>query len=218
MPEPIADMLKRVWRPPYGVTIYPADHDKHYKPWGFTLYRTCYNPSLDQQWKLLIDKISTSLWARLQPPVVDEAFLLSKFEHREEKPDDALKVWNLFKLDARSDPATLAGLTRDEVCQVYRDKVGGEPMGMMTSLDSDHQIFLLADEEVLGNPDLDTLKVVQASFDPFDGQDDDDPRRAYDWMTMHPESLVDLWIELENADAGLYDLIWEGVPGSFWEP
>jgi hypothetical protein len=54
---------------------------------------------------------------------------------------------------------------------------------MMTSLNPDHQIFLSADEEVLQNPDLSVLKVVQA---------DGDPERWYGWMTMNPGSLFDL--------------------------
>jgi hypothetical protein len=218
MSDYIEDILKRAWRPPYGVSIYPADHDKHYKPWGFTLYRTNYDPSLDQQWKVLIEKIPTCLWTRLQPRVVDESFLMSKFDPREVNPDGALKVWNLFKLDVRSDPATLDGLSKDQICRIYRDKIGGQPMGMMTSLDPDHEIFLLVDEEVLRNPELGLLKVVQASFNPFDTGDDDDERREYDSLTLHPRSLVDLWIELENADAGLWDVIWEQRPGTFWEP
>jgi hypothetical protein len=39
-------------------------------------------------------------------------------------------------------------------------------MGMMTTLNADHQIFLLADEEVPQDPDLSLLKVVQADHDP----------------------------------------------------
>ena len=56
-------------------------------------------------------------------------------------------------------------------------------MGMMTSLTPDHQILLLADEEVLQNPDLSILKVVQADYDP--GEYEDDKRipqhRISDW-------------------------------------
>jgi hypothetical protein len=71
MSPPIVDLLKRVWRPPINVDLEPADHDKHYKTWGLNLYRTFYNPEFDQQWKLLIDKISKTVLGRL-----------SKYEYR----------------------------------------------------------------------------------------------------------------------------------------
>jgi hypothetical protein len=79
---------------------------------------------------------------------------------------------------------------------------------MMTSLNPDHQIFLLADEEVLQNPDLSVLKVAQA---------DEDPELDYGWMTMNPGSLINLWVELKKVDFGLSDLIWNKFPGVFWE-
>jgi hypothetical protein len=90
---------------------------------------------------------------------------ISQYRHYGEEPDNISKLWSLFKLDARSDPATLS-VTRYEICQIYRDAVGGSPMGMMTTLNADHQIFLLADEEVPQDPDLSLLKVVQADHDP----------------------------------------------------
>jgi hypothetical protein len=196
MPSYIADILGRVWRPPINVYLDPADDHKYYKTWGFTLYRTSYSPESEQQWKLLIDKISTTVSAKIS-------------RYQGEDPEDVSRLWRLFTLDARSDSAILSGLTRDEICQVYRNAVGGSPMEIMTSLNPDHQIFLLADEEVLQNPNLSVLKVVQA---------DDDPERYYGWMTMDPGSLIDLWVELEEVDCGLSDLIWNELPGAFWEP
>jgi hypothetical protein len=80
-------------------------------------------------------------------------------------------------------PTTLNGLTRNEICEIYCNAVGGLPIGMMTSLNPDYQIFLLADEEVLQNLDLSVLKVMQTN---------DDLERYYAWMTMNPGSIIDL--------------------------
>ena len=74
-----------------------------------------------------------------------------------------------FKLDARSDSATLDGLTMDEISQIYLNEAGGSPMELRNSLTPDHQILLLADEEVLQNLDSGVLKVVQAA--PVGGSD-----------------------------------------------
>jgi hypothetical protein len=79
---------------------------------------------------------------------------------------------------------------------------------MMTCLNPDYQIFLSADEEVLQNPDLSVLKVVQA---------DEDSERYHGWMTMSPGSLVGLWVELEEVCFSISDPIWNKLPGVFWE-
>jgi bifunctional DNase/RNase len=71
---------------------------------------------------------------------------------------------------------------------------------MMTILNPVHQIFLLADEEVLQNPDLSVLKVAQA---------DEDRGRYYDWMAMNSDSLI------EEFDCSPSDLIRNKLPGAF---
>ena len=196
----IPDIVHRTWRPPIGVEISPADHDKQYKLWGFVLYRTCYSHESNQQWKALIDTISTTVLAGL-----------SKYKDRGEDPSAILRISENFKLDARSDPATLDSLTMDEVCQIYRNEMGGSPMEMRNSLIPDHQIFLLADEEVLQNLDSGVLKVVQAA--PYE---DTDPECYYQWMTVHVRALINTWATLGWFDSGLYDLIYDEQPGALW--
>lgn len=198
-------MLKRLWRPPENVDIWPADDDIYYKSWGFTIYRTCYDPGSEQQWNLLIEKISTSVHAGIKA-----------CECPTDTASDISKLYNLFKLDARSSP-DLDGLTRAKICQIYRDAVGGAPMEMMTSLTPDYPIFLLADEEVLRDPDFKILKVVQSDYRAF-AYDGLDAPFYLDWMTMHPGSVVDFWDELEDSDHGLADFLPSKVPGAFWEP
>jgi hypothetical protein len=180
--------------------MYPADHDKHYKPWGFTLYRTCYTPGFDEQWKLLIERISTTVLATL-----------SQCKDEGEDPHDTAIITENFKLDARSDSATLDSLTTDEVSYIYCNEVGDSPMEMRNSLTPDHQIFLLADEEVLQNLDSGVLKVVQAA--PIEGAD---PECYYQWLRVDVDLLIELWIELEICDSGLYDLIFDEEAGALW--
>ena len=196
----VQSIVRRTWRPPVNVDIDSADHDKYYKPWGFMIYRTCYTPESDQQWKLLIDKISTTVLATL-----------SACKDRGEDFHDTAMISENFKLDARSDSATLDGLTMDEVSQIYRNEVGGSPMEMRNSLIPDHQIFLLADEEVLQNSCSGVLTVVQAA--PTEGAD---PECFYQWLRVDVNLFIDLWIMLEICDFGLYDLIFEEEPGALW--
>jgi hypothetical protein len=201
MSSVIQDILRRIYRPPINVNICPADYDKHYKPWGFTLYRTCYAPESNQQWKLLVDKISTTVLATL-----------SEYNEKDEGDDshNIAIISEHFRLDALSNPATLDGLTMDKVSQIHRSEVGDSPMEMRNSLTPDHQIFLLADGEVLQSLDSGVLKVVQAA--PIGA----DLECFYQWMTVEVELLIDSWIALEICDSGLYDLIWEEQPGLLW--
>jgi hypothetical protein len=62
--------------------------------WGFTIYRTCYTPSSDEEWPQLLETIQTCA----------HNDVLSQTQSKE---DDAQfkKVMSLFRLDARSDPS-----------------------------------------------------------------------------------------------------------------
>jgi hypothetical protein len=128
-----------------------------------------------------------------------------------EDPHDTAIISKNFKLDARLDSATLDGLTMDEISQIYRNKVGGSPMEMRTSLTPDHQILLLADEEVLQNLGSGVLKVVQAA--PAEGAD---PKCYYQWLRVDVDGLIELWDMLKICDSGLWDLIFEEEPGALW--
>jgi hypothetical protein len=114
----------------------------------------------------MIDNISTTVLATR-----------SKCKDKGEDIHDTAMISKNFKLDARSESATLDGLTMDEFSQIYRNEVGGSPMEARNSLTPNHQIFLLADEEVLQNLDSGVLKVVQAA--PVEGAD---PECYYQWL------------------------------------
>jgi hypothetical protein len=100
--------------------------------WGFTVYRTYYGPGSDQDWNTLRYKAKEEAYKEL---------IACVFDGNEETAE---KLKSLFRLDARSDPALLDGLSLAELCKVYKDKVGGEPEPV-------HQccVFLVADEQVL---------------------------------------------------------------------
>ncbi|SPJ71140.1 uncharacterized protein FTOL_00868 [Fusarium torulosum] len=100
--------------------------------WGFTVYRTYYGPGSDENWNTLLSKAKEEADKELM------AYVIGGDE------ETAEKLKPLFRLDARSDPALLDGLSLAELCKVYKDKMGGEPEPV-------HQfcVFLVAEEQVL---------------------------------------------------------------------
>ena len=86
------------------------------RSWGFTIYRTGYGPSSDQQWQDLIKQIQTYAYKnalRMTGATEDDA----GFQ----------EIWSLFRMDSRSD-AALAGLDMDQLRQRYNNGDGGPPM------------------------------------------------------------------------------------------
>jgi hypothetical protein len=63
----------------------------------------------------------------------------------------------LLKPDARSDPAVLDGLTLEQVRQLYHDGTGSPPMNRQG-----WRSFMIADTELLVNPDSGVIKCVAA--------------------------------------------------------
>lgn len=200
MPTTFQRLVHRTWRPPFNVDILPFDHDRHYKQWGFVIYRTYYGPESDQQWTMLIKHISTTVLAGLR-----------KYQDQGEDPKAVSILSANFKLDARSDPTALNGLTMDQVSQLYCDEVGGSFLEMRDSLIPDHRILLLADEEVLNNVDTGVVRVVQAA--PIE---DADPECHYQWMRLWVGLLIQFWVDLENSEHGIWDFIWEEQPGALY--
>ena len=79
--------------------LIPSDDDfAGRRHWGFTIYRTGYGPSSDQQWQRLLETIKAGAH--------EGAF--EAIESEKEDPEDDpefQELWSLFRLDARSDPA-----------------------------------------------------------------------------------------------------------------
>lgn len=179
---------------------------ERYRNWGFTIYRTGYGPSTDQQWQRLLQTIQThahkTTLSVTQATVDDPGF-----QH----------IWSLFHLDARSDIA-LAGLDMDQLRLLYNNGDGGGPMN--TDLRS-HRVFLVADDEILSDVDAFTVKCVEVDYrtedyiprNPrFGGQ------RYFGWMPMKAGCVAGLWKHLEFRDldriapptiGGSHLVIWE---------
>jgi hypothetical protein len=179
-----------------------------FRNWGFTIYRTAYGPSTDQQWQQLLEKIQTK--ARTATSRVCQATA----------DDPAVQqIWSLFRLDARSDP-TLDGLSMEQLRLLYRTSDGCVPMN--ADLRS-HRVFLLADEEVLSATDAFIVKCVEADYEAADHV----PRNTWQggqwyfgWMRMRSAERVELWLELEDEDleriaprwvAGSTPEVWESM-------
>ena len=200
MPTTFQRLVRRTWRPPFNIDIFPVDHDRHYKQWGFVIYQTYYGPGSDQQWDLLLENISTPLSAELR-----------KYQDQGEDPKSTSILSANFKLDARSDPIALNGLTMNQVSQLYCDEVDGSFLEMRNSLIPDHRILRLTDEEVLHNVDTGVVKVVQAA-----PVEDADPECHYQWMRLWVGYLIQFWDDLENSEHGIWDFIWEEQPGALY--
>ncbi|KAH6639117.1 hypothetical protein C7974DRAFT_126550 [Boeremia exigua] len=177
-----------------------------FRNWGYTIYRTAYGPSTDQQWQQLLEKIRTQAYAatlrvcEADDPAVQE-------------------IWSLFRLDARSDPA-LDGLSMEQLRLQYRNSDGGVPIN--ADLWS-HRVFLLADKEVLLDTNAFLLKCVEADYEAADHV----PRNTwlggqwyFGWMLMRSAEIVELWKELEFYDldriaprtvAGCHPEIWKNM-------
>ncbi|KAF2743762.1 hypothetical protein M011DRAFT_379072, partial [Sporormia fimetaria CBS 119925] len=120
------------------------------RKWGFTIYRIAYGPGSDQHWQTVLDKIHTQ---------ISEDTVGCH-------PADAAaqQVLELFHLDARSDPA-LDGLDQSQLRQLYKDAVGGQPMG---ADDPIRRVFLLVDDEVMESVSRKDffIKCVEVDYDP----------------------------------------------------
>ena len=198
------DSLRKL---PEGESIEQSKLDDYLQPWGFTIYRTYYGPGSDEQWDKLLQKIATSVKHRLDA-------------HRGSNEDPAMiaKAEELFRLDARSDPAVLDGLTLEEVRQLYHDGTGGQPLNKDKG---PWRIFILVDADVLASPELGMIKCVAADYDavaavpknPRFGQ-----QRYYGWLTMSSERVLSLWFELEMYFFEEIGNSTAGGPGAWWDP
>ena len=157
------------------------------RSWGFTIYRTGYGPSSDQQWQDLIKQIQTYAYKnalRMTGATEDDA----GFQ----------EIWSLFRMDSRSD-AALAGLDMDQLRQRYNNGDGGPPMNQDHR---SHQVFLVADDEVLSSVDATTtiMKCVDADYQAADHVPQNwrlGTQRYFGWMPMLASCVAELWVELE---------------------
>ncbi|KAH8706872.1 hypothetical protein GQ44DRAFT_818466 [Phaeosphaeriaceae sp. PMI808] len=81
----------------------PLSDEDRYRVWGFTIYRTDYEPLADQQWQQLLRTIQTHAYEKT----------LRVTGAAEDDPGFQY-IWSLFLVDARSNSA-LAGLDIDQL-------------------------------------------------------------------------------------------------------
>lgn len=198
------DGLRKI---PDGEHVYEMNLDKYLQPWGFTIYRTYYGSGSDQQWEKLLVNITNGVKDRLRA-------------HGGSKEDPAMitRAEELFKLDARSDPAALDSLALEDVRQFYHERTGGQPMNTDKG---PWRVFILVDAEVLANPELDIIKCVAADYDAaacvpknsFFG-----PQRYFGWLRVASKHVLTLWFELEIYDFEQIGNHTAGGPGAWWDP
>ncbi|KAF2995350.1 hypothetical protein E8E13_002558 [Curvularia kusanoi] len=162
------------------------DLKDHFRTWGFTIYRTCFKPSSDQQWQDLLQKIQTHAYENA----------LEMTGATEDDPGFQ-EIWSLFRIDARSDTA-LDGLDIDQLRQRYNNDDGGVPMNKDHR---SHRVFLVADDEALSSVDsaTTTVKCVDADYRAEDHIARNwrvGAQRYFGWMPMLASCVAELWVEL----------------------
>jgi hypothetical protein len=139
--------------------------------------------------------------------------LLKNLAGVKENPGITAEVLGQFLLDARSDPATLDGLTLEDVRQLY------QPLYVDWR---QQRLFLLADDQVLQDPDIVRLKVVAAEYGPVAAVPTNwkfGPQRYFGWMTMPTTTVFYLWDALELFTMeDIVNRTSPGGPGVYWDP
>jgi hypothetical protein len=110
------------------------------------------------------------------------------------------KLWSLFRLDARSDPA-LSGLSVDQLRLLYNNH-NEDPPPMNTDYKL-HRIFLVADHETFGDVEPDTIKGVDADYraeDYVPKHNRNGGQRYFGWMPMRAGSVANLWERLSYRE------------------
>jgi hypothetical protein len=164
-------------------TVAVVDRFRH---WGYTIYRTGYGPSSDQQWEKLLQKIQTQAYEKTLR-VTGATANDPKFQ----------RIWSLFVLDARSDPA-LGGLDIDQLRLLYRKGYGDAPINADVR---SHRVFLVADDEILSDTDAFTVRCVEANYAAANHIGNSRvPQRYFGWMPMRAGCVVELWKHLKDHE------------------
>jgi hypothetical protein len=128
------------------------------------------------------------------------------------------KADELFKLDARSDPAVLDGLTLEEVRQLYHEGTEGQPMNTSKN---PWRVFILVNAEVLANPELGVIKCVAADYDDAACVPKNSwfgPQRYLGWLRTSLKHVLALWFELDIYCLREIGNGTAGGPGAWCDP
>ncbi|KAF9871212.1 hypothetical protein CkaCkLH20_11381 [Colletotrichum karsti] len=213
MLEDIRDGLLHV--PDTEDSVADSDTAPIYLNWGFTIYRTEYGGSSEQNWQALL--------ANIRAQVAEELDVHREDDDQQETIDQLL---NLFRIDFRSDATLLQGKSIDELRQLFLNPADTGDTRPPLNADAptrppQYGYFLLADTEVLGSPDS-WVKCVQADYMAANYV----PRNArvggqryFGWMKMTTRSLLELWNELAaraldsiapETVGGMHLITWDG--------
>jgi hypothetical protein len=169
------------------------DQEQFLVHWGYTICRTYYGPRSDEQWLELLKNITDGVGKGL-----------TELEEADKEPAAVTKARDQFRLDARSDLATLDGLTMEGS--------GGQPMRGTQRRNRGTFIFLLADAQVLQDPDLRLLKVADARYDPVAAvprNTRSGPQRNFGWLTIPTTAVLDFYDWMDG-------FTWEQIVNHAW--
>jgi hypothetical protein len=181
-----ASFLMGLRRAPDGSYPPGTDMTVYDSVWGFTVYRTAYEPASELKWQALLDDI--------------RADVVEQFNGRDGKyqaDHTTQRILSLFHLDIRSDPAVLDGLNMDDLRKVYKDADWKE-----------RKFFLLVDQEVLDAPRKKPDKIGYKSWVKcvdveYLASDWDNPRNkragpqvCFGWMKLATSCVPQLWFLL----------------------
>jgi hypothetical protein len=200
MSDVIKEMMYYVWSIPYGTKLERGgrknpDNHKHYRKWGFPIYRTYYGKESDEHWKSLLYSL------RHQTKLA-----FGTYEDDEEtNQDDRRQVRDLFHLEVNEDPSLLGGLDvrgLREFCnaEMFKEtevrETGVEELRVSTRPREDRcmadHLFgfvLLADEAVLKDIERgeSVVKAVSLRWNNDLG---------WGWVRVPTGYLLDLWTYL----------------------
>lgn len=174
--------------PEDGIGWFEEDKDlylRHY--WGFTIYRTFYGRGSEEQWCRLLQTIYDVTKVQVSRTNADDE-------------DNIAKMWEWFRLDARSDSATMDGLTLENARELWLKENGTKDHPRRSRRDP-WRVFLIADVDVLADPYVRIVKAAAADYDHSAHKGYTwrlGPRRYFGWFTIDSGSILGLWVALEN--------------------
>lgn len=229
-------MIDLIWRPPRkepGVKMSRIDRKlpenfKYYRNWGFTIYRTYYNPESDKHWDMLLDALKRQTYLALGSyddddeyrNDVERRFGLNKrgsyqdYQDQDEYLDDLKRLKKRFHLDPREDPSLLDGLDVRRLREVCLDE---HPEAEKTMAGRLFRFVLVADEAVLKGIAKSEFFVKAVSYDWTEIWD------YWGWMRIPTGYLLELWHSLmmsgfnlngvlcfDGPEEDLEEYIWPG--------
>ncbi|APA10646.1 predicted protein [Sclerotinia sclerotiorum 1980 UF-70] len=181
------------------------NQEVRHETWGFTIYRTAYTGSQDdQRWDILIDAITSSVY---------NVIMTSPEGTSGSNNEEAQLLWSLFDLDLKVN-STLKDLDMDDLRKTHQE--GGSQNG--------RGCFLLVDQEVLTDVDGKGdywIKCVQADYKASDyvPRNSRVTQRYFGWLKVKIKKTFELWEklvmfgELERIappTIGGVQVIWDG--------